>query len=79
MKGLRLTEIKSQVCTMTGLELSLIRYQLWSHDLMPIQSTRRPLWLSGELIYNLRTRVEATEYFNVLAPEYDDLEVEINC
>ena len=71
MKGLKLTQIKSH-----GFHLDFNRYQLWEHDLIP-QHNRRPFWMPGRIIHHLRTGAEADGYFNVLAPQYDDVEFEI--
>ena len=73
MKGLKLTQIKSH-----GFDLNFNRYQLWEYDLLPVQSTRPPLWLieTGRILYHLQTWAEAYTYFNALAPNFDELDVE---
>lgn len=71
MKGLLLTQIKSH-----GLNGNFNRYQLWEYDLIP-QYNRKPYWYRGEIKYHCRTWEEASEYFDALAPYYEDVDFNI--
>lgn len=66
MKGLRLTEIKSD-----GFRGRFSRYYLSEHTLVP-QHNRRSFWLSGRIIHHMRSWREASSYFSTLAPHYDE-------
>ena len=72
MKGLKLTQIKSN-----GLSRDFNRYQLSEHTMIPIQSSRDPLWLPGRIIHHLATWDEARIYFNTMAKQYDGFDYEI--
>jgi len=73
MKGLRLTCIKSE-----GLKLNFYRYQLWEHEIIPVQSGRENLWLPGRIIHHLKHWLEVREYVNALGPRYEEIDLEFS-
>ena len=73
MRGLRLTQIRS-----LGLDYGFNRYQLWECDIIPVQSTRRNVWMPGKIIHHFTGWLEASEYFNALAPQYDEIDLELD-
>ena len=80
MRGLRLTQIRS-----LGLDYGFNRYQLWEHEIIPVQSTRKNVWMPGKIIHHIAMNhncfvswKEASEYFKALAPQYDELDLELD-
>lgn len=72
MRGLRLTEIKSE-----GLKRDFTRYQLWEHPLRVSPDRLDLVWCEGKIIHHLRSWTEAVVYFNGLGPQYDQCEITI--
>jgi len=73
MKGLRLTQIRS-----LGFDGGFNRYQLSEHELIPVQSTRRDIWMPGKILHHFMSYVEACEYFWGLSEQYDKYDVELD-
>jgi len=88
MKGLRATCITSEGILRlreglappfdksTWAVLGFNRYQIWEHDLIFQQSTRRVFWLPGKIIHHLEDEAEVKAYLYGLAPEYDDVKLD---
>jgi len=83
MKGLRLTCTKNSRFlpwdfggTWGHITHGFYRYQLWEHEVIPVQSTRPNVWLRGKIIHHPWNWIEAKEYFLALAPQYDELDIE---
>ena len=73
MKGLRLTQIRS-----LGLDYGFNRYQLWECEIIPVQSSRPNFWMPGKIIHHFTGWIEASEYFNALAPGYDEIDLKLD-
>jgi len=73
MKGLRLTQIRS-----LGLDYSFNRYQLWECEIIPVQTTRRNLWLPGRIIHHFTGFREASEYLRGLMSRYDEIDIKLD-
>lgn len=90
MKGLRLTCTKNFRClpydfggksfnaipSWGHIPYGFYRYQLWEHEIIPVQSTRPDVWLPGKIIHHFTCWLEVREYLNALAPQYDELDIE---
>lgn len=75
MKGLRVTCIRSErPFRKSNIVTWFYRYQIWEHELIPVQSSRNYLWLPGRIIYHLRHWKELKEYVRALSPNYDGVD-----
>lgn len=73
MLGLRLTQLRS-----LGFNGGFNRYQIWAHEIVAVQSTRPNIWMPGEILHHFLSYVEASEYFAILAPQYDEFDIELD-
>ena len=71
MKGLRATCIPSErPFRKSNLVVWFNRYQLWEHEVIPVQPTRPKMWLPGKIIHHLDTKEEVEQYLRALAFQY---------